>query len=121
MARRWKNETYLKVRRWVDRDVTTYPRYSVAFQGAFIAMIVLLLGAHALGRVATLGFWLLIFPLWAAWTAFVLWRVVRITRAATIRGDRGYDQKTKFILPPEYAQSESVLAASRRGRRSRRR
>lgn len=120
MTRRWKNETYLKLRRWVDRDVSAYPHHSIAFQGALIAMGILLFGAHVLGGVTILGFWLVVFPTWAMWTVFVLWRVVRISRAAMIKGDRGYDQKTRYILPPEYADSESVLTASRRGRRRRR-
>ncbi len=116
MARRWKNGTYLKVRRWVDRDIADYPRNSIALQGVLIAMLALAMGAYAAGSLAIAAFWLLAFPPGAIWTAFVLWRVVRITRAATIRGDRGYDQKTRYILPPEYADSESVWAASRRKR-----
>ena len=121
MALRWRNQTYLKVRRWVDRDISVYPRQSIALLGAFLAMMISLLGASALGPLATLGFWILILPIWSAWTVFVVWRLFRITRALSMKGDRGYDQKTKFSLPPQYADSESVLAASRRGRRSRRR
>lgn len=121
MALRWRNQTCLKVRRWVDRDISVHPRQSIALLGAFLAMLIILLGASALGSLATVGFWILIFPTWAAWTVFVVWRVIRLTRAITIKGDRAYDQKTKFTLPPQYADSESLLAASRRGRRARRR
>ena len=48
------------------------------------------------------------------WMVFVGWRGVRVAKAATIKGDRDYDQKTKFMLPPEYADSESLRATNRR-------
>lgn len=118
MARRWKNETYLKVRRWVDRDLVAYPRNSIAFQGGFIVLIVLALAAYAGGIVTVVGFWGLIFPLGASWLGFVQWRVSRLSKAASLKGDRHYDQKGKYMLPPEYATTESVTAASRRKARS---
>jgi hypothetical protein len=121
MARRWKSSTYVKVRRWVDHDLVTYPRHSLALQGSFILVFVIGLGAYAGKPVALVAFWFLIFPLWVAWAVFVLWRVSRLTRAAAILGDRQYDQKTRFMLPPEYADSESVTAASRRRRLNARR
>lgn len=52
-----------------------------------------------------------------AWFGFVGWRASRLLRAAAVKGDRQFDRKTKFTLPPEYAASESVTAARRRARR----
>ena len=51
------------------------------------------------------AFWLLVSLFGAAWTGFVLWRASRIMKAATIRGDRQFDQRGKYLLPPEYAAS----------------
>jgi len=62
-------------------------------------------------------FWLLPIPLALAWTAFVIWRAGRLTRAASILSARDYDRSGKFLLPPEYANSESSFAAARRARR----
>ena len=117
MPARWKRSAYLKVRRWVDHDLVTYPRHSLSLEGSSVLIIVLGLAAYALGSIALIAFWLVMFPVWAAWAAFVLWRVARLVRAASIRGDRQYDQKGKFRLPPEYASTESATAASRRRRR----
>lgn len=117
MPRRCKNERYLKVRRWVDRDLVDYPRHSIALQGGFLALMLLALAAYAGGLVTIIAFWLMIFPVGAAWLGFVFWRAYRLSQAATIRNDRLYDQKAKFMLPHEYATTESVSAASRRKRR----
>lgn len=46
--------------------------------------------------------WLIAALLTMAWTAFVLWRVARLSRAAALKGDRAYDQRTKFALSSEY-------------------
>lgn len=56
-----------------------------------------------------------------AWNAFVIWRATRIVRAFSIKGDRDYDQRVKFILDPEQQRSESVTATSQRKRSQRRR
>ncbi|NBW07321.1 MAG: hypothetical protein EBR82_04785 [Caulobacteraceae bacterium] len=64
------------------------------------------------------------FVIWSAllsasviWTGFVLWRAGRMMQAASIKGDRQYDQHGKYLLPPEYARSESATAARRRGKK----
>lgn len=120
MARSARGENYLRVRRWVDRDLAAYPRDSLALWGPTGIAILALVGAYNAGPaepVAVALFWLLIAPPWGAWMGFLLWRASRIIRFEAIKGDREYDQRGKFLLPPEYARSESVAAASRRERR----
>ncbi|MFC5344553.1 hypothetical protein ACETK8_18035 [Brevundimonas staleyi] len=120
MSRFDRDSTYLIVRRWIDHDIAhRYRAPSVQVSGLLTGLLVmiLLLAEGWLLRLA-------IFPLLlvsSAWTGFVFWRVSRITRALTIKGDRQYDQKGKFMLPPEYANSESTTAAERRKRRRSRR
>ena len=115
-----RGQNYLRVRRWVDRDLAAYPRDSLALWGPTGIAALLFVGAYNAGPaepVAVALFWLLIAPPWAAWLVFVLWRASRIIRCETIKGDREYDQRGKYLLPPEYARSESVAAANSRDRR----
>ncbi len=50
-----------------------------------------------------------------AWFAFVGWRGWRLFRQSALRGDRRYDRSGKYLLPPEYADTESATRA--RGRK----
>ena len=72
-----------------------------------------------MGPFTAILFWLLFVPAMAVWLGFAFWRAGRLTRAAATKDDWEYDQKSKFLLPPEYADRESVLAASRRRRAKR--
>lgn len=119
MSRFDKDSAYLVVRRWVDHDIAHHHRApSVSLSGILTISLAFAL-VRADGWVSRMA-WLGPLLLSLAWTGFVLWRAWRVTRAVTIKGDRQYDRKTKFKLPPDYSGSESVLAASRRRRQSRR-
>ncbi len=48
------------------------------------------------------------------WFSFVGWRAWLLIRQAAERGDRLYDRKGKFLLPPEYTHTESATKARRR-------
>lgn len=117
---RWKNRSYLKVRRWVDQDLLAYPRRPISLMGPLFVAPLAFAAASFFGMLTVVVFYTLVAPGLALWTTFVLWRAGRIMRAAAIRGDRQFDQRGKYLLPPEYAASESATAAGRRRRNSRR-
>ncbi|MGA0546432.1 hypothetical protein ACO2Q1_14260 [Brevundimonas sp. VNH65] len=119
MGRRWTNRTYLKVRKWVDDDLTEVRGRAISLFAPVYAGIGALVAAGLLGPVGIGVFWLLALPALIACEVFVLWRAVRLSRAFTILGDRDYDRRGKYLLPPEYANTESPLAAKRRKLRSR--
>lgn len=50
----------------------------------------------------------------AVWFALVGWRAWRLFRQSAERNDRLYDQSGKYVLPPEYAHTESATKARRR-------
>jgi len=50
------------------------------------------------------------------WTGFVLWRVLRLSRASGVKGDREFDRSTRPMLGPEYRDAESATKARRRRR-----
>ena len=120
MARPARAENYLRVRRWLDQELTRDARYSIAVWGPTSVVGFALVGAFTAGPLEPVVvplFWILVMPPWTGWMAFVAWRASRLTRAAVIKGDREYDQHGKYLLPPEYARLESVAAANRRERR----
>ena len=119
MSRFEKDSAYLVVRRWVDHDIAHHHRAPSVSLSSILTISLAFALVRADGWVSRMA-WLGPLLLSSAWTGFVLWRAWRVTRAMTIKGDRQYDRKTKFKLPPDYSGSESVLAASRRRRRSRR-
>jgi hypothetical protein len=90
------------------------------FGPAFLVMFGMI-GAYSAGSLARATGWTLIVPLGVIWTGFVGWRIARLLRAGSIKGDRAFDQRGKFLLSPEYHRSESVTAASQRRRSQRRR
>lgn len=110
-----KSRTYLRVRRWIDHDITTRYR-SPSLSLSMMATIFLAFGFRAVDGRLSLVIWLFVLTISGCWTGFVIWRAVRMMRAMSIKGDRQYDQRGKHHLPPEYARSESVTAASRRER-----
>jgi hypothetical protein len=104
---------YLRIRRFVDRDLGD--RFRPA--SIFIALIPLLIAGvvtRQLGQVASPGIWIVGTVISICWLAFVAWRGSRLFRAVGLRGDREFDQVTKFTLPPEYRDSESLTRAMRR-------
>jgi hypothetical protein len=52
----------------------------------------------------------------AVWFSYVGWRAWLAFQQAGARGDRIYDRKGKYALPPEYAGTESATKARRRRR-----
>jgi hypothetical protein len=56
-----------------------------------------------------------------AWTVFVIGymfvALVRTMRASAVRSDLRYDRKGKFLLPPEYKNTQSATGAKRRKKR----
>ena len=120
MSRFDGNSTYLTVRKWIDHDIAhryRQPSIQVSSLVTGILLMTLILADGWLFRLALAPLLLLS----AIWTGFVFWRLSRILRAATIIGDREYDRKAKFMLPPEYANSESATAAGRHKRQGLRR
>ena len=116
MRRFNRNNSYLTVRRWIDHDIAhRYRAPSVQISAVLTGVLVmfLLCADGWLLRLALAPFLLLS----AICTGFIFWRLSRIMRATTILSARDYDHRGKFLLPPEYANSESSLAAARRKRR----
>jgi hypothetical protein len=125
MAQAKRGETYGRLKRWVDKDLAAgWPvRRPLALYGPFCAAGFVGIGAYNAGSFAGFAvalFWWVIVPLWAIWTAFVLWRASRLMRAVTLRSDRLYDRGGKYLLPPEYAATESLTAIHRRARQIKR-
>ncbi len=58
-----------------------------------------------------------IFGVGLLWLLFSGWQIKRIFPAKSIKADRYYDRKTKYDLPPEYADSESATEAEQRHNR----
>ena len=115
MSRFDRSSTYLTVRRWIDHDIAhryRQPSVQVSSVVTGILLMTLFLADGWLLRLALAP----LFLLSSIWTGFVFWRLSRILRAFTIIGDREYDRRGKFILPPEYENSESATAAGRRKR-----
>ena len=118
MARRWTNQTYLKIRRWVDGDIASSPQRPISLFGPFVFGALALAVAYREAPGAVPWVWVTVIPLVAAWMGFGLWRGSRLMQAAAIRGDRDFDRRIKFSLPSEYAFSESVTGAQQRKRRT---
>jgi hypothetical protein len=120
MRKAAKANLYLRVRRWVDEDITHVSRGFSIF-GPVLGASLLMIGAHAAGPMTAAAGYILVVAPAAAWIVFVGWRIVRLYRVISIKGDWAYDQKGKFLLAPEHQRSESVTAASRRKSVQRRR
>jgi hypothetical protein len=58
----------------------------------------------------------LVFAFDAIWFALVGWRAWRLFRQFAERNDRLYDRSGKYVLPPEYADTESATKARRRSK-----
>lgn len=116
MSRFARNSTYLIVRRWIDHDIGhryRSPSIQISSLVTIFLLMTFLFGEGWLLRLVLAPLLLLS----AIWTGFVFWRMSRIVRAFVTKGDREYDQKGKFLLPPEYANTESITATRRRKRR----
>ena len=117
MAKPATVRSYFRVRRRVDKEISTHQQYALPVWAANLLAILMLVGAYHAGPLTLAIFWFLVAPFWAIWTVFVIWRVSRLIRADVIRGDRQYDRRGKYLLPPEYAHTKSITAINRRARK----
>ena len=120
MRRSAIRRVYLDVRRWTDAELTREPR-----GGLGLAPMVLAIGIGLLFQAATTGpvrsaAWAVCVAAATLWIGFISWRGIRLIKAASLLGDRDYDRHGRFLLPPEYAGSESHLSHRRRLKRARR-
>ena len=111
------------LRRFVDWDLT---RPGMPRNGSLSAAVGLLLLAFATavthGESEAVSFISLLpaLPLPLAWSGFVVWRQLRLLRAAALKGERSYDRGGKAMLSADYADSESATAARLRRERAKR-
>jgi hypothetical protein len=100
---------YVRLRRIVDKDLANSVRPltpSLSFLPFFLLQIVL--------QQRSWAGWSLAISAGGAWLMFVGWRAVRLLKAGALKGDRSYDQISKFALPPEYSSTESATKARQR-------
>lgn len=112
-------KTVWRIRRWVDHEVSKPTYNSFAFAPACFALtpfVALEFVTHGASPD-----WLLVLPITfaVAWVGLVIWRGARMAKAGSLKSSRDYDRKGKYLLPPEYADSESTLAARTRKTRGR--
>lgn len=110
--------TYLAIRRFVDRDLKRSPIRSISPFLGFPPLIGAELIVKSLNTPAATLVWSASIAFSFAWTGFVVWRAFRLLKADGIKGDRRFDQKTKYELSAEYWTSESASQATRRSRKS---
>jgi hypothetical protein len=119
MRRLSRDKRYLRIRRWVDRDVSRPSVSSVAIGPACLALAPFVALEYLTDGAAPNALLALPAPIALGWFGFVCWRGSRMARAGMLKSSRDYDRKGKYLLPPEYANSESSFAAARRKRLSR--
>ena len=111
---------YLRVRREIDAQLASKSPQTqgLPFAAGAAALIIpmLLVFVPAVPQWALQGSWLIGLALWALWVIFLIWRAARLIRAGDYKSARDYDRRGKFLLPPEYAASESYLSHRRRSR-----
>ena len=115
MALKANSGTYIRIRRWADHDIANRHRPVSIFFPFFVTLIAATIALKVSGAASAISW--MVALLGAVCLAFVLWRAARLVRVLSIKGDRAFDQKDKFLLSPEYHRSESVTAASQRKRR----
>ncbi|HST91375.1 MAG TPA: hypothetical protein VLJ13_04175 [Brevundimonas sp.] len=103
---------YVVVRRWVDARFSS----DETRQGDLVVLpvVILVLPLWFAGSMPILAACGVVIAL--AWLWFVSWRAWRLIRTASIKDARDYDRRGKFLIPPEYATSESHFAHHRRKR-----
>jgi hypothetical protein len=110
---------YLKIRRLVDADIRDNSRPASPLLG-FVLVMPPVIGGLPFSGFFGISIWTVFGAVALAWTGFAWWRVARIARASVLRGDRNYDQRVKYELAREYAETESATASQRRRKRARR-
>lgn len=109
-----KRSLYHRVRWFVDRDQSQLRSITLIF-GTFPIVVGGLIQS-LLDDADTTIVWVTAIGASVAWTAFVCWRMYRLTKAYGLRRDRQFDTRDRFLLPPEYRSAESVTKARRRRR-----
>jgi hypothetical protein len=122
---------YMAFRRWIDHDLSRGSRVGHPFEAytdrpfvsfmvpsvpAFIAVGTFGLIWRADASLSSLEYTVAYGSLGIALilVAFVGWRLQRLMRARAIKMGRLYERKSRYALPPEYADSEDALLAARR-------
>jgi hypothetical protein len=111
---------YLRLRRFVDRDLGHHLSYTQSATLSVWAVVVPLAPFVLLKspyNAAELAIAALSITASVSWVAFLLWRCLRLLRAAGARGDRDFDRRSKHMLGPEYRSTESFTAARSRRKR----
>ncbi|WAC60705.1 hypothetical protein [Brevundimonas sp. SL130] len=114
--------TYFKMRHWVDAQLSSESRH--VRERPFIVSLIILFIPALLGWAPFVPRWAVSSSLvvaaafWVSWIAFVGWRAARLIRASNYKSARDYDRRGKFLLPPEYAASESYMSHKRRSRKA---
>ena len=113
--------TLERLRRFVDWDLKRKPITTAGNLTLLIGMLPWLMLAATKDKEGSPAFSMAFFSALlfdAAWFGYVGWRAWLVFRQAAARGDRIFDRKGKFDLPPEYAGSESATKARSRRRRN---
>jgi hypothetical protein len=117
-----RRAAYLKVRHWVDARLSSesWLVRNRPFKDSILVFAVLALTGWApfVPRWAVSSSSVVAAAFWLLWIAFVGWRAARLIRAGNYKSARDYDQRGKFLLPPEYAASESYMTHQRRSRKA---
>ena len=104
---------YHAVRNWVDGDLK-----EMSARGRILVPPPLIIGAaFGIGEIfpaQRTAILIAAMTLVAAWIGFILWRALRMVKAASAHNDRVYDRKNKYALPPDYADTESETAAKQK-------
>ena len=111
-------DLYPSIRRFVDRDLKRHGARPFSLFIAIVPLLVAALLAGHLGRSASFLLWAACIAVSAGWTIFVGWRALLLLLKASVRADEAYDAHTKYLLPPEYRDTESATSARRKRRRS---
>ena len=110
------------IRRFVDWDLRRKPITTAGNLTLFVGMVPWFFALILRPATASPNFSAIVFAAIAfdvIWFAFVGWRALLLFKAISTKGDRLYDRSGKYVLPTEYAETESATKARRRRRRGR--
>jgi hypothetical protein len=100
-------------RRWIDKDLLDLRPVSLFVPLFLLAVPVWLHSAAGDSLLVNAAVVICAVPSTAGF-AFFFWRASRVYRAGLIRSSRMYEQRTRYALPPEYADTEDAMLAKRR-------
>jgi hypothetical protein len=110
-------KTFLLIRRFVDWDLRRRPLTSAGNLTLLVGMVpwlaLLLFDDRATKNGLSVTV-IVIIVLDLIWLGFVAWRAWLMLRSSAEKADRHYDRHGKYILHPEYAETESATEARRR-------